>query len=73
MFFVQKSQVTLNEFELDSIDIMCSSIIEKYINFHHQYEFLSLTKFSFLNNISKHHKPKIISFVNYNKKILRIG
>jgi hypothetical protein len=44
VFFVQKSQVTLNELELNSIDTMCSLIIEKYINRHHQYKFLLLTK-----------------------------
>jgi hypothetical protein len=51
---------------------MCSSIIEKYINRHNQYESLSIAKFCFLYNIkknktSKHCKPKIIRFVNYNK------
>jgi hypothetical protein len=53
MFSVQKSQITLNEFELDSIDIMCSPIIDKYIICHHQNEFLSLTKFSYFYNIKK--------------------
>jgi len=46
VFFMQKSQVALNELKLDSINIMRSTIIDKYINHHHQYEFLSLTKFS---------------------------
>jgi hypothetical protein len=57
---------------------MCSSIINKYTNHHIQYESLSLAKFIFLYNIknknSKHRKPKIIRFVNYNKyKKLKIG
>jgi hypothetical protein len=41
--FVLKSQVALNELKPNSIDMMCSSIINKYINCHNQYEFLSLT------------------------------
>jgi len=50
---------------------MCSSIINKYINHHYQYESLSLAKFNSLyniqkNKISKHCKLKIIRFVNYN-------
>jgi hypothetical protein len=58
---------------------MCSSIIDKYINCPNQYESLSLTNFSSFynikkNQISKHCKPKIIRFVNYNKyRILKIG
>jgi len=76
--FVLKSQIALNELEPDSIDIMCSSIIEKYINRINQYELLSLTEFSSFYNIkkkiSKHCKPKIIRFVNYNKyKKLKIS
>jgi hypothetical protein len=51
---------------------MCSLIINKYINRHSQYESLSLTKFNSLyniqkNKISKHCKPKIIKFVNFNE------
>jgi hypothetical protein len=69
--FVLKSQVALNQLEPNSIDIMCSSIIDKYINCPSQYELLSLVKFIFFYNSkkknSKHHKPKIIRFVNYNK------
>jgi hypothetical protein len=70
--FVLKSQVASNELEPNSIDIICSSIIEKYINHPNQYESLSLAKFSSFYNIlknknSKHCKPKIIRFVNYNK------
>jgi hypothetical protein len=67
---VLKSQVALNELEPNSIDIMCSSIIEKYINRLNQYELLSFVEFSYFYNIkknSKHCKPKIIRFVNYNK------
>jgi hypothetical protein len=50
--FVLKSQVALNELEPNSTNIMCSSIINKYINCPNQYESLSLTKF-FFNNINK--------------------
>ncbi len=50
--FVLKSQVALNELEPNSTNIMCSSIINKYINCPNQYELLSLTKF-FFNNINK--------------------
>jgi hypothetical protein len=69
---VLKPQVALNKLEPDSTNIMCSSIIDKYINCPNQYEYLSLAKFSSFydikkNNISKHRKPKIIRFVNYNK------
>jgi hypothetical protein len=67
---VLKSQVSLNELGPNSIDIMCSSIINKYINHLNQYKSLSLVEFSFFYNIkknSKHCKPKINRFVNYNK------
>jgi hypothetical protein len=43
----------LNELEPNSTDIMCLSIIDKYINCPNQYELLSLTKFSFFYNIKK--------------------
>jgi len=68
--FVLKSQVALNGLEPNSIDIMCSSIIDKCINCPNQYELLSLIEFSSFYNIkkkSKRCKPKIIRFVNYNK------
>ncbi len=58
--FVLKSQVALNELKPNSTDIMCSSIVNKYINCPNQYELLSLAKFSFFYNIkknSKHCKP----------------
>jgi hypothetical protein len=69
---VLKPQVALNELKPNSIDIMCSSIIDKYINHHSQYESLSLKKPGFLYNFYKKKKfknckPKIIRFVNYNK------
>jgi len=51
--FVLKSKVALNELEPNSTNIMCSLIIEKYMNRPHQYESLSLVKFSFFNNITK--------------------
>jgi hypothetical protein len=44
--FVLKLQVPLNELEPNSIDMMCSLIIDKYINHHNQHESLSLAKFS---------------------------
>jgi hypothetical protein len=42
--FVLKSQVTLNELEPNSIDIMCSLIIKKHVNHPNQYESLSLAE-----------------------------
>jgi hypothetical protein len=51
--FVLKSQVALNELEPNSTNIMCLSIIKKYINNLNQYESLSLTKFSYFYNIKK--------------------
>jgi hypothetical protein len=55
----------------NSTYIMCSLIIEKYINCPNQYELLSLVKFNYFYNIkkkiSKHHKPKTIKFLCYNK------
>jgi hypothetical protein len=50
---VLKSQVPLNELEPNSIDIMCSSIIEKYINRPNQYELLSLAEFSYFIILKK--------------------
>jgi hypothetical protein len=50
---VLKPQVALNELKPNLVDIMCSSIIDKYINYHSQYELLSLTKFGYLYNIKK--------------------
>jgi hypothetical protein len=49
--FVLKPQVVLNELRPNSIDIICSSIIDNYINCHSQYELLSLAKFGYLYNI----------------------
>jgi hypothetical protein len=69
--FVLKSQVALNELKPNSTNILCLSIIDKYINDLNQYESLSLAKFSSFYNIkkkiSKCCKPNIIRFVNYNK------
>jgi hypothetical protein len=59
---VLKSQVASNELELNSIDIMCSSIIDKYINHPKQYESLSLN----FKKI-KTSQTQIFRFVNYNK------
>jgi hypothetical protein len=77
---VLKSQFALNELEPNSIGIMCSSIIDKYINCRNQYESLSLKIIKIINKKkkkiifitiykknSKHRKPKTIKFVNYNK------
>lgn len=52
------------------IDIICSFIVDKYINHLNHYESLSLSK-GFFNNLNflkkiKFHKPKINGFVNYN-------
>jgi len=61
--FVLKSQVPLNELEPNSIDIMCSSIINKYNNCPNQYESLSLTKFNFfiiLKKIQNIANPKLL-------------
>jgi hypothetical protein len=55
--FVLKPQVALNESKLDSIDIMCSSIINKYTNHFNQYESSLLLGLSIIMNT----------------KILRIG
>ncbi len=41
--FVLKSQVPLNKLESNSIDIMCSLIIDNYFNRFNQYESSSLT------------------------------
>jgi hypothetical protein len=51
--FVLKSQVALYELEQNSTDIMCSLIIEKYINCPYQYESLSLIKFNSFYNFKK--------------------
>jgi hypothetical protein len=40
---VLKSQVPLNKLESNSIDIMCSLIIDNYFNRFNQYESSSLT------------------------------
>jgi hypothetical protein len=48
-----KSQVASNELELNLIDIMCSSIINKYVNCLNEYELLSLVGFSFFYNVIK--------------------
>jgi hypothetical protein len=47
--FVLKSQFALNELEPNSIGIMCSSIIDKYINCRNQYESLSLKIIKIIN------------------------
>jgi dipeptidase len=54
--FVLKSQVALNELEPNSTNIMCSLIIEKYINHLHQYELLPLLEFSFFITLKKYFK-----------------
>ncbi len=65
-----KSQVALNELEPNSTDIMCSLIIDKYINHRNQYELLSLVEFNYFYNIKKKFntsQTQNIRFVNYNK------
>jgi hypothetical protein len=69
---VLKTQVALNELEPNLTNTTCSLIIDKYNNHPNQYESLSLVVFNFFFNIkkkkiSKHRKPKIVRFVNYNK------
>ncbi len=39
-----KSQVALNELEPNSINIICSSIIDKYINCPNRYEFFVINR-----------------------------
>jgi len=53
--FVLKSQVALNELESNSIDIMCSLIINKHINRFGQYESLLLTDINSFHNIFKNY------------------
>jgi len=48
---VLKSQVASNELEPNSTNIMCSLIIDKYINHFSQYDLLSLVEFSFFYSI----------------------
>ncbi len=60
-----KPQVALNELKPNSIDIMCSLIIDKYINHHSQYESLSLTKLGFLCNLKKKKDFKTLQTQNY--------
>jgi dipeptidase len=54
--FVLKSQVALNELEPNSIDIMCSSIIDNHINHLNQYESFSIIKFNFLIKLKQKFK-----------------
>jgi len=51
-----KSQVALIELEPNSTNIMCSLIIDKYINHPNLYELLSLANFSSFYNIVKKFK-----------------
>jgi dipeptidase len=64
-FCVKITSCKLNELEPNSIDIMCSSIIDKYINRYNQYELLSLIEFNSFYNIKKKiqniAKPKLLS------------
>ncbi len=53
MFFVLKSQVALTELESNSTNIMCSLIIDKYINCFSQYELLSLAEFNYFLSLKK--------------------
>jgi len=59
--FVLKSQVALNELEPNSIDIMYSSIKDKYINCPNQYKSLSLIEFSFFLALKKLRFQKIVN------------
>jgi hypothetical protein len=53
MCFCVKIISCINELEPNSINIMCSSIRDKYINRPNQYELLSLAKFNSFSNIKK--------------------
>jgi hypothetical protein len=74
-----KSQVTLKELEPNSTNMMCSSIIDKYINHLIQYELFSLTYFNFFYNIkTKDFKTlqtqKLLGLkIIINIKLLKIG
>jgi hypothetical protein len=52
-YFCVKTTVTLNKWKLDSTYILCSSIIDKYINHSIQYEYLSLANFILFYKIKK--------------------
>jgi hypothetical protein len=64
---VLKLQVALNELEHDLTNIMCSSMINKYIDHLNQYEFLSIIEFNYFIKIKK------ITFQNIaNPKLLSL-
>lgn len=70
--FVLKPQTVLNQLEDDSTDIMCSSIIDKYIDRPKNLDALSLVEFVSYYNVmkkknSKRLRPLIIRYVNFNK------
>ena len=67
-----KPQSVLNQLEADSTDIMCSSIIDKYLDRSKDYDALSLFEFVSYYNIknkkmSKRLKPQTIQYINFNK------
>ncbi len=61
MCFCVKIIGCIKSIEPNSIDIMCSLIIEKYIDCPSQYESLSVTQFSSFYNIKKKRFQKIIN------------
>jgi hypothetical protein len=69
--FGLKPQSLLIQLELDSIDILCASIIDKHFNQQNIYESLSLGEFASYYNIkkskNKNVRSKKIRFINYNK------
>jgi hypothetical protein len=59
--FVLKSQGALNELEPNSTYIMCSPIIDKYINHPNQYKSSTLVEFIFfIKKIQNIANPKLL-------------
>jgi hypothetical protein len=69
--FVLKNIASLKTLSLDSTDIMCSSIIDKYIKRLNYLSNISLIEFvanyDIVNLEEKRKKPHIIHYVHYNE------
>ena len=70
--FVLKPQQQLQKLDKESMDVMCKSIIDKYIDRPKSLEDICLAEFvanynHIKNKISIRKKPKIIRFVHYNQ------
>ena len=70
--FVLKPQQQLQKLDKESMDVMCKSIIDKYIDRPKSLQDICLAKFvanynHIKNKISIRRKPKIIRFVHYNQ------